>query len=257
MKCCHQFRMLAVLCARAPPYTVATKSYAGVRRRATRSGEPRHAGPSRDRDRVALFVLCISSTRSGRSLGRRRVYASRICPYRRDGRAHTPATGRPSPGTGRGGFGLGLLTLVLRLVVPYDRVGRVAIAPRRWAAFLVRAKSARALPARPRRPRPEVSAAASLRSLRPSDRLRDRRRQPRHRRTRSTSSSVIRPSRCGRISGPHRSTHRRERPERPPRDAERQERQTTPNEGRRPSDRAERDSKYKNRHTRRSRQERH
>ena len=99
MKCCHQFRMLAVLCARAPPYTVATKSGTGVRRRATRSGEPRHASEPRPRANAqergaATAMLRLSrplcSTRDSRRTVERGVLALAVHASRGRARGRSP-----------------------------------------------------------------------------------------------------------------------------------------------------------------------
>ena len=99
MKCCHQFRMLAVLCARAPPYTVATKSYGRTARRATRSGEPRHASEPRPRANAqergaATAMLRLSrplcSTRDSRRTVERGVLALAVHASRGRARGRSP-----------------------------------------------------------------------------------------------------------------------------------------------------------------------
>ena len=92
MKCCHQFRMLAVLCARAPPYTVATKSYG---RTATSDAE-RRAAP-----RVRAETACQRTRARG---GDRHVevvssvvFDSRLAPH--GGARRTSASGSREQGT--------------------------------------------------------------------------------------------------------------------------------------------------------------
>ena len=97
MKCCHQFRMLAVLCARAPPYTVATKSYG---RTATSDAE-RRAAP-RVRAEAAETAACQRRTRARG--GDRHVevvssvvFDSRLAPH--GGARRTSASGSREQGT--------------------------------------------------------------------------------------------------------------------------------------------------------------
>ena len=95
MKCCHQFRMLAVLCARAPPYTVATKSYGRTATSdAERRAAPRVRGPSasaacqRTRARGGdRHVEVVSSV----------VFDSRLAPH--GGARRTSASGSREQGT--------------------------------------------------------------------------------------------------------------------------------------------------------------
>ena len=109
MKCCHQFRMLAVLCARAPPYTVATKSYG---RTATSDAE-RRAAP-----RVRAETACQRTRARG---GDRHVevvssvvFDSRLAPH--GGARRTSASGSreqgtsPRPARGRSPHRRGLLS---------------------------------------------------------------------------------------------------------------------------------------------------
>ena len=93
MKCCHQFRMLAVLCARAPPYTVATKSYG---RTATSDAE-RRAAP---RDRAETACQPHSRARGGDrhvEVVSSVVFDSRLAPH--GGARRTSASGSREQGT--------------------------------------------------------------------------------------------------------------------------------------------------------------
>ena len=102
MKCCHQFRMLAVLCARAPPYTVATKSYgrtatsdaerrAAPRVHSSRAARPRANAQERGAATAMLRLsrpLC--STRDSRRTVERGVLALAVHASRGRARGRSP-----------------------------------------------------------------------------------------------------------------------------------------------------------------------